>query len=546
MQREVMDFDVLIVGAGPAGLAAGIKLKQLAREAGSDVSVCIIDKGAEVGAHIVSGAVVDPRALDELLPDWREKSSPLETRVQQDQFFFLSEKGSFRVPHVALPNCFKNDGNYIGSLGLLCRWLGQQAEELGIDVFAGFAAHAPIYGDDGQVCGVTTADLGVGSDGSPTAQFQAGVELRARYTLFAEGCRGHIGQALEKRYRLRNSDSPQVYGIGFKELWEIQPEKHRSGTVVHTAGWPLNKTTYGGSYLYHFGTNLVSVGFVVGLNYSNPYLSPYEEFQRYKTHPSIRTVLEGGKRLSYGARAITAGGLQGLPKFVFPGGCLIGDNAGFLNASRIKGTHAAMKSGMLAAESIYAAVQAGRSGDELADYPQRFRESWLYQELYKARNFKPLMSKGLYVGSLLFGIDQHVFRGKAPWTLRLKADHDALKMAKDSQEIGYPKPDGRITFDRLSSVYLSNTNHNEHQPSHLKLRDPELAIKVNYDLYDSPEQRYCPAGVYEVVSTAQNTPQLQINYQNCIHCKTCDIKDPRQNIEWTVPPGGQGPIYSNM
>ena len=546
--REMMEYDVVIVGAGPAGLAAGIRLKQLAQEKGTDVSVCILEKGSEVGAHILSGAVMDPRALDELIPDWKELGAPLNAPVSEDRFLILSETGARRIPNAVLPGCFHNEGMYVVSLANVCRWLGQQAEALGVEIFPGFAAAEVLYDDNGAVKGVATGDLGINRAGEKTDAYQPGMELHAKYTFFAEGCRGHLGKQLQERYELRAGVDPQVYGIGIKELWEIDPAKHQQGLVIHTAGWPLESDTYGGSFLYHLENNQVAIGFVVGLAYTNPYLSPYEEFQRYKHHPAIRTFLEGGKRIAYGARAINAGGLQSLPKLVFPGGCLIGDDAGFLNASRIKGSHAAIKSGALAAEAAYTAITAGRSADELITYPQAFRSSWLHEELHRARNFKPWMAKGLYVGSLMFGIDQVVFRGKAPWTLRHKhADHETLKKKTDAKPINYPKPDGIISFDRLSSVFISNTNHNEDQPIHLTLKDPSVPVRVNLAEYDAPEQRYCPAGVYEIVRDDDGSnPRLQINAQNCVHCKTCDIKDPTQNIVWVVPEGGGGPNYPNM
>ena len=541
-----MQYDVVIVGAGPAGLAAAIRLKQLSAERGTEVSVCVIEKGSEVGAHILSGAVMDPSAISELFPDWQEKDAPLNTPVSEDRFLFLTERGSFKVPNWMLPACFRNHGNYVISLANVCRWLGQQAGSLGVEIFPGFAAAEVLYEDNGAVRGVATGDMGVNRKGEKTDAYQPGIDLYARYTFFAEGCRGNLGKQLESKFGLRDGADPQVYGIGLKELWEISPEKHQSGLVIHSAGWPLDRETYGGSFLYHFENNQVAVGFVVGLGYSNPYLNPYEEFQRYKTHPAIRGFFERGKRIAYGARAITAGGLQSLPRMTFPGGCLIGDNAGFLNASRIKGSHCAIKSGMLAAEAAFEALAAGRAADELTAYPEAFRKSWLFEELHRARNFKPWMSKGLYAGTLMVGIDQIVFGGKAPWTLHHgHADHETLRKKTEMQPIHYPKPDGMLTFDRLSSVFISNTNHNEDQPCHLVLKDPSVPIKVNLALYDAPEQRYCPAGVYEIVNETSG-PRLQINAQNCVHCKTCDIKDPTQNINWVVPEGGGGPNYPNM
>ena len=547
-QRETMEYDVVVVGAGPAGLAAAIRVKQLAARDGKEIGVCVLEKGSEVGAHILSGAVMDPRSMEELLPDWKKLGAPLNVPVAEDRFMFLGESGSFKVPDFALPACFRNHGNYVVSLGNVCRWLGKQAEVLGVEIFPGFAATEVLYDERGAVRGVATGDMGIGKDGKPTDSYQPGMELHARYTFFAEGCRGHLGRQLQDRYKLREGVDPQVYGIGLKELWEIKPEKHKPGLVIHTAGWPLAHDTYGGSFFYHLDNNQVAVGFVVGLGYSNPYLNPYEEFQRYKTHAAIRPFLEGGKRISYGARAISAGGLQSLPKTAFPGGALIGDDAGFLNASRIKGSHAAMKSGMLAAEAAYDALGAGRSRDELSAYPAKFRASWLHEELHRARNFKPWMSKGLALGTLMVGFDQVVLRGHAPWTLRhAHADHETLKTLPEAEPITYPKPDGVLTFDRLSSVFISNTNHNEDQPAHLTLKDATVPVKVNLELYDAPEQRYCPAGVYEIVRDADGkNPRLQINAQNCVHCKTCDIKDPTQNIVWVAPEGGGGPNYPNM
>ena len=543
-----MEYDVVIVGAGPAGLAAAIRLKQLAAERNAEIGVCILEKGSEVGAHILSGAVMDPIALNELMPNWQELGAPLNAPVSEDRFMFLTQSGSIKVPEVMLPACFKNHGNYVVSLGNVCRWLGQQAEALGVEIFPGFPAADVLYDESGTVLGVVTGDMGVDHNGNKTDAYQPGMELRAKYTFFAEGCRGHLGRRLQQRFRLRDGVDPQLYGIGLKELWELKPEHHQKGLVIHTAGWPLARDTYGGSFFYHMEDNLASVGFVVGLGYTNPYLNPYEEFQRYKTHPSIRGMLEGAKRIAYGARAISAGGLQSLPKFVFPGGCLIGDDAGFLNASRIKGSHAAIKTGMLAADAAFDALQAGRAGGELTAYPEAFRASWLHDELHRARNFKPFMGRGLYTGTLMVGIDQVLFRGKAPWTLRHKhADHEMLVPKDRAQPIVYPKPDNVLTFDRLSSVFLSNTNHNEDQPVHLTLKDPAVPITVNLPLYDAPEQRYCPAGVYEIVRDAEgNNPRLQINAQNCVHCKTCDIKDPTQNIVWVTPEGGGGPNYPNM
>ena len=546
-ERESMQYDVVIVGAGPAGLAAAIRLKQLAAQQNREVSVCVLEKGSEVGAHILSGAVMDPRALTELIPDWQELGAPLNAPVSEDRFLFLTEQASYKVPNFMLPACFRNHGNYVISLGNLCRWLGQQAEGLGVEIFPGFAAAEVLYNDDGSVRGVATGEMGVGRDGKPTAAYQPGMELHAPYTFFAEGCRGHLGRQLQERFRLREGSDPQVYGIGLKELWEIRPDMHQKGLVIHSAGWPLDHDTYGGSFLYHMEDNLAAVGFVVGLGYSNPYLNPYEEFQRYKTHPAIRPFLEGGRRIAYGARAIAAGGLQSLPRLTFPGGCLIGDEAGFLNASRIKGSHSAMKSGMLAAEAAFDALKSHRNR-ELVSYPEAFRASWLHDELHRARNFKPWMSKGLVTGTLMVGIDQIVFGGRAPWTLHHRhADHETLINKNKARPIDYPRPDGVITFDRLSSVFVSNTNHNEDQPCHLTLKDATVPIRVNLELYDVPEQRYCPAGVYEIVRDANGTsPRLQINAQNCVHCKTCDIKDPTQNIVWVAPEGGGGPNYPGM
>ena len=532
-----MQYDVVVVGAGPAGLAAAIRLKQLS----ADISVCVLEKGSEVGAHILSGAVIDPRALNELIPDWKDKGAPLKTAVAEDRFLFLTASSAFSTPGFLLPACFRNHGNYVISLGLLTRWLGQQAEAAGVEIFPGFAAAEVLY-EGNAVKGVATGDVGIDKHGNKTAAYQPGMELHGKYTFFAEGCRGHLGRQLEAKFRLREGVQPQVYGIGLKELWEVAPEAHRPGLVMHTAGWPLDAATYGGSFLYHLEDRLVAVGFVVGLGYENPYLSPYEEFQRFKTHPRIRGVFEKGKRISYGARALSAGGLQSLPKLVFPGGALIGDEAGFLNASRIKGSHCAIKSGMLAADAAAGALEQGEALTELASYPEAFRRSWLYEELHRARNFKPWMSKGLYLGTLMVGVDQVLLRGKAPWTLRHShADHETLRPKDQATPIQYPRPDGVLTFDRLTSVSFSSTSHNEDQPSHLTLKDPSIPVKVNLERYAGPEARYCPAGVYEFIDG-----KLQINAPNCVHCKTCDIKDPEQNIVWVAPEGGGGPNYPNM
>ena len=548
MERESMEFDVVVVGGGPAGLSAAIRLKQLALAAGNEVSVCLLEKSAEIGGHILSGTVMDPRAMNELFPDWKTRGAPLDTPVSEARFLILGKRRHFRIPNPVLPTCFHNDGNFLLGLGELCRWLAQEAEALGVEICPGFAANEILLDENGAVIGVVTGDSGRLKDGSKGPGFQSGMALLARYTLFAEGCRGHLGKQLEARFGLREGKSAQVHGLGIKELWEIDGMKQVPGLVIHTGGWPMDAATYGGGFIYHMKDNLVSAGLVTGLNYANPFLSPFHEFQRLKTHPALRPFFEGGKRIAYGARALVSGGLQSLPKLVFPGGALVGDDAGFMNAARIKGVHCAIKSGMLLAESCHRALCAGRSHDELVDYPQAFSASWLFEELHRARNFKPWMARGRYLGGPMFGVDQAVLRGKAPWTLNHHgADHASLKPAKECRKIDYPKPDGEITFDRMSSVWLSGTQHGEEQPCHLKLKDETLPITVNLAHYDAPEQRYCPAGVYEIVcDAADGVPRLQINAQNCLHCKACDIKDPCQNITWTPPQGGEGPNYPNM
>ena len=553
--RESMDYDVVVVGGGPAGLATAIRIKQQAQLRGSEISVVVLEKGSEPGAHILSGAIMDPGALTELLPDWKELGAPLDQPVTDDSFLFLTRDGATKTPPALLPECFHNKGNYVISLGSVTRWLAQQAEALGVEIFPGFAAAEVLYADDGAVKGVATGNLGMGKDGQATGNFQLGMELLGKYTVFAEGSRGQLGRELIARFALDAGRDPQSYGLGIKELWEIDPAKHHPGRVVHTAGWPLDSQTYGGAFLYHLPDNQVTLGFITGLDYSNPWLSPFEEMQRWKTHPAIREVLEGGKRVGYGARAITAGGLLSLPKTVFPGGALVGCEAGYLNVSRIKGSHAAIKSGMLAADAIVDAITDGRSHDELSAYPEAFQQSWLHDELDRARNFKQWFKKGLWVASVMNGIEQWLLPKlgikSPPWTVhRRQPDHLALKPAAECTPISYPKPDGVITFDRLSSVFISNTNHEENQPPHLTLKDPRVPVAINLALYAGPEGRYCPAGVYEFVkdtdASGQSHDRLQINAQNCVHCKTCDIKDPTQNIVWVAPEGGGGPNYAGM
>ena len=549
-EREFMEYDVVIVGAGPGGLAAAIRLKQLAAEQNRELSVCVLEKGSEPGAHILSGAIMDPRALTELIPDWKEKGAPLNQPVTRDQILFLSEKSATATPQFFIPESLHNQGNYIVSLGNVVRWLAQQAEALGVEIFPGFAAAEVLYDDNGAVRGVATGDMGLDKHGNPTDQFQRGMELLAKYTIFAEGSRGQLGRQLIERFKLDEGRDPQSYGIGIKELWQVPADKAQPGLVVHTAGWPLASDTYGGSFLYHMEDGKVAVGFVLGLDYKNPWLSPFEEFQRFKTHPAIRQHLEGGKRVGYGARAITAGGLLSLPKTVFPGGALIGCEAGFLNASRIKGSHAALKTGMLAADAAFAAIAEGRAHDELSAYPAAFEQSWLHEELSASKNFKQWFKKGLWIATFMNGIEQWLLPRLGiktpPWTIRRRTpDHASLEPASKHEKIVYPKPDGVLTFDRLSSVFLSSTHHEEDQPSHLTLKNPDIPVSVNLAQYAGPEARYCPAAVYEFVGEA-GSERLQINFANCVHCKTCDIKDPTQNIVWVAPQGGGGPNYAGM
>ncbi|MDR3322709.1 MAG: electron transfer flavoprotein-ubiquinone oxidoreductase [Zoogloeaceae bacterium] len=541
-ERESMEYDVVIVGAGPSGLAAAIRLKQLAAEKNTELSVCLLEKGSEVGAHILSGACFEPTSLAELIPDWKEKGAPLTVPVTADHFVFLTEKSLFKLP---TPPQMHNDGNFFISEANLCRWLAEQAEAVGVEIYPGFAAAEILYHENGAVKGVATGDMGIGKDGQQTSNYQPGMELHARQTIFSEGCRGSLTQDLFEKFNLRKDCDPQTYGIGIKEIWEVDPAKHKQGTLMHSIGWPLASETYGGSFIYHLDNNQVAVGFVVGLDYKNPWLSPFEEFQRFKTHPALRDLFAGGRRIAYGARSLSEGGYQSIPKLTFPGGLLIGDCAGFLNVPKIKGIHTSMKSGMLAAEAIFAHLGDESVGAEVQDYFERVKNSWIWKELYAARNIRPGFQWGLWAGLAIAGLET-VTLGKLPYTLRHHADHEALREKSEYPPIDYPKPDGVLTFDRLSSVFLASVNHEENQLCHLRLKDESVPINVNYKKYGAPETRYCPAGVYEILGEEEGNPRLQINAQNCLHCKTCDIKDPTQNIHWTVPEGGGGPSYPNM
>ena len=549
-EREAMEYDVVIVGAGPSGLSAAIRLRQLAEESGQEISVCVLEKGSEVGTHILSGAVIESRALDELIPDWKDKGAPLNVPVKNEKFFYLTESGGISVPVGLLPAQMQNHGNYIVSLGNVTRWLGEQAEAMGVEIYPGFAASEVLFDDQDRVVGVATNELGVAADGSHKDSYTPSIELRAKYTVFSEGCRGSLSEQLVAKYGLRDAADPMTYGIGIKELWEVPADQHDEGLVLHSSGWPMDDATWGGSFMYHLENNQVYVGYVIGLDYKNPYLSPFDEFQRFKTHPKIRPYLEGGKRVSYGARALNEGGLQSLPKMQLPGGIITGCAAGTLNVPKIKGSHNAMKTGMMAAESIAEALAAGDQGQSTLDsYQEKFDASWVKEELHKARNVRPAVAKfGMKLGTLYAGLDLKLFGGKAPWTFHHKhGDHETLKPKEQMREIQYPKPDGVVSFDKLSSVYLANVWHDEDQPCHLQLKDSRMPVEHNLEWYDAPEQRYCPANVYEIVRDSDGSnPRLQINFTNCVHCKTCDIKDPTQNIVWTTPEGGGGPNYPNM